>query len=80
MSSPARVSVVVEDGHLDRIEEVAAALSAGGMRVEQVLDGIGVITGAVPHDRRDGLAGVPGVATVTEEQAYRIPPPDSPVQ
>jgi hypothetical protein len=75
-----RLSVTVDDGHLPAIDEVAAALRARGMHVEQVLDGIGIITGSAPDDRRSALAGVEGVASVDQELAHQLPPPDSPVQ
>jgi hypothetical protein len=61
------VSVTVGDGHA--IEEVA-----------EVLDGIGMITGSVPDDARDSLAGVDGVASVDEQLTHQLPPPDADVQ
>ena len=50
------------------------------MRVEQVLDGLGIITGSAPDDSRSALTGVEGVASVDEELTHQFPPPDSPVQ
>jgi hypothetical protein len=72
------VSVTVGDGHA--IEEVAAGLRARGMEVAEVLDGIGMITGSVPDDARDSLAGVDGVASVDEQLTHQLPPPDADVQ
>jgi len=75
-----QLSVTVDDGHLPAINEVAAALRAQGMRVEQVLDGLGIITGSAPDDSRSALTGVEGVASVDEELTHQLPPPDSAVQ
>jgi hypothetical protein len=75
-----QLSVTVDDGHLPAINEIAQALRAQGMRVEQVLDGLGVITGSAPADSRSALTGVEGVVSVDEELTHQLPPPDSAVQ
>jgi hypothetical protein len=72
------VSVTVDDEH--PIEEVAAGLRARGMAVEQVLEGIGVITGSAPDDVRNDLVSVEGVASVDEQLTHQLPPPDAEVQ
>jgi hypothetical protein len=74
------LSVTVDDGHLPAIDEVADALRARGMQVEQVLGALGIITGSVPDGSRPALADVEGVASVDEELTYQLPPPDSAVQ
>ena len=73
-----QVSVTVGDGHA--IEEVAAGLRARGMEVAEVLDGIGMITGSVPDESRDALAGVEGVSKVDDQLTHQLPPPDADVQ
>ena len=75
-----QLSVTVDDGHLPAINDVAQALRAQGMQVDQVLDGIGIITGSAPADSRPALTGVEGVVSVDEELTYQLPPPDSAVQ
>jgi hypothetical protein len=75
-----RLSVTVDDGHLPAIDEVADALRARGMQVEQVLGALGIITGSVPDDSRPALADVEGVVSVDEELTHQLPPPDSAVQ
>lgn len=77
VNGPVPVTVVVDD---DAVDTVAAALRAAGMQIDQVLGALGVVTGAVPADRRGGLAGVAGVVSVTEDQQYQLPPPDAPIQ
>jgi hypothetical protein len=74
------VTVTVDDGHLDRIEEVAAHLRSSGMQVDQVLNEIGVISGSVPDDRRQLLKTVTGVQSVEDAATVQLPPPESPVQ
>jgi hypothetical protein len=75
-----QLSVTVDDGHLPAIDEVVARLRARGMDVEQVLEGLGVITGTAPSGARDALTAVEGVVSVDEQLTHRLPPPDAPVQ
>jgi hypothetical protein len=76
-----RVSVSIDDAHLATIGSVARALSDRGMRVEQVLDGVGIITGSVADESRRLLELVPGVDTVLDGAlAVQLPPPDADVQ
>lgn len=74
------ITVSVDDEHLAEIDAVAARLQEAGMQVEQVLPGIGVITGTVPGAQRTALATVAGVAGVEPQRTYRLPPPDADVQ
>ena len=75
------VSVTVDDAHLTSIGSVARALQEHGMRVDQVLDGLGIITGSVADDRRALLEGVPGVDTVADgELTYQLPSPGADLQ
>jgi hypothetical protein len=75
-----QLSVTVDDGHLADIGRIAQALRARGMEVDQVLDGLGIITGSAPADSRPALTGVEGVVSVDEELTHQLPPPDSAVQ
>lgn len=75
-----RVTVVVDDAQLDRIDELADRLRDAGMQVEQVLGDIGVITGVLPRERRAEVSAVVGVAGVEEERSLSLPPPDADVQ
>jgi hypothetical protein len=73
------ISVTVDQEHLSAIGDVAEALRARGMQVEQVLES-GFITGSVPNDRRSALDAVDGVQSVDEELDYRLPPPEEDIQ
>jgi hypothetical protein len=76
----AAVTVTVDDDHLDKIDHVAAELRGNGMRVDRVLNDIGVISGHAPDDRRDVLRTVTGVESIEDAKTFQLPPPDSPVQ
>ena len=75
-----RVSVSVDDQHLESIGVVADALRVRGMDVEQVMDALGIISGVMPEGARDSLMGVEGVLSIEENRRFQLPPPDSPIQ
>lgn len=77
---PEKITISVADDAIDRIDEVVAALEAGGLHVEQVLRPIGVITGSVDTLRVHALGSVAGVAAVEPQRTVQLPPPDSDVQ
>lgn len=75
------VNVSIDEAHLHAIASVADALQERGMRVEQVLDGLGIIIGSVADERRGLLEQVPGVDVVSDgELSYQLPPPNADVQ
>ena len=73
-----RVSVTIDDEHLDTIDEVAEALRERGMQVEQVLPSVGIVTGSVQDVA--ALNSVPGVVSVDLEEGIDIGPPDQEIQ
>lgn len=75
-----RVTVTVQDDHLAHIDELADRLRTVGMRVDQVLRPVGVITGSVPSTQRPMIETVPGVAAVDDETTFQLPPPDAETQ
>ena len=78
---PEKITISVADDALDRIDEVVAALEAGGLHVEQVLRPLGVITGSVEDTGRvQALGAVTGVASVEPQRTVQLPPPGSDVQ
>ncbi len=78
--SEGKLTVTVADDHLAQTPAVAEQLRAAGMRVDQVLDAVGVITGWVSAEHRPSIEAVPGVAAVEEETTFQLAPPDSEVQ
>lgn len=77
---PHSITVTVDDDHLDRIEDVADQLRASGVQVHQVLGSVGIITGEVTDAQRPAITQVSGVASVEDQQAFQLPPPDSDIQ
>ena len=72
------VTVLVDDDHLDAMDDVAAALRQAGLRLQSTLPLTGVITGAAEDPA--ALEAVHGVARVEVARAPGVPPPDSPLQ
>ncbi len=73
------VVISVADDHVDDMRVVVEALRAAGLRVTEVLDSVGVVTGTVDGDALGALSTVPGVADVERSRVYELPP-DSAVQ
>ena len=73
----AQYSVVVADDHLQRVPEVVKRLRSAGMRVDQVHESLGTVTGSMPPSTRGAVEKLPGVAVVQESQDYQLPPFDS---
>jgi hypothetical protein len=72
------VVITLEPGNIADIGDVAGALRAAGLRDEQILEAVGVITGKA--DDVEPLRQVPGVGTVEVSRTIDIGPPDAPVQ
>ena len=73
------INVTVHQEYLSAIADVADALRARGMQVEQILE-MGFITGSAPDDSLVDLKKVSGVQSVDEELGYQLPPPDDDIQ
>lgn len=69
-----RVVIAVDDAHRDRLAEVIQRLSAAGMRIEQSLENLGVVTGSVASWMIQALAHIEGVSNVEIERTHRLPP------
>jgi hypothetical protein len=75
-----QVVISVADDQVDDISAVVDALRAAGLRVGEVLDSVGMVTGTVDGEALASLSAVPGVVDVERSRVYQVPPPDSPVQ
>ncbi|MBF2065957.1 MAG: ketohydroxyglutarate aldolase [Calothrix sp. C42_A2020_038] len=73
------LSILVDEQHKDKILEVVEALQAYGMKVESIMEQIGVITGSIDSDIK-ALSNITGVAAVEVAQQYQLPPPSSEIQ
>lgn len=59
-----RIIVTVDDQNLSVIQSVVTALQSAGMKVDEVLPVIGIVTGEVSQSKLEGLRSVPGVAGI----------------
>jgi len=75
-----QVTVSIADDHLDRLLEVAEDLQEHGMKIDQVMDQVGVVTGSCPSGDLPALRRVPGVEHVESAQTFRLSPPHSRLQ
>lgn len=73
-----RVTVTVDEEHLDSLGGVVEGLRQRGLEVDTVLEGLGMVTGRTSDV--DALREVEGVSTVDAELGYQLPPPDEDVQ
>jgi hypothetical protein len=78
--SKIKVSISVDDAHINQISEIAKSLQSVGMDVEQTLPSIGVISGSISSDQVNRLDQIEGVQHVDPERSYQLAPPDSDVQ
>ncbi|GAA1482983.1 hypothetical protein GCM10009624_34230 [Gordonia sinesedis] len=74
------ITLTVADDHLATIGQVAEAARAAGMKVTQVLDDAGIISGHAPEDCTPALRDIDGVDAVEGGRSFRAAPPDSGVQ
>ena len=72
------VVISVNQSHRDRMDEVAAALTAAGVSGLQRMDATGIITGTAGDP--DALRAIDGVEAVEASRTIDIGPPDAPVQ
>ena len=58
------LSIVVDDAHRDKLDEVSQRLQSAGMKVEQKLASLGTISGSADSETIDQLSSVKGVKAV----------------
>lgn len=78
--SKVKVSVSVDDDHINQIQEVSRGLQSMGMDVEQTLPSVGVISGSISSDQVNRLYQIEGVQHIEPERSYQLAPPDSDIQ
>lgn len=78
---PQHVIISVDDQHLGDIDSVVAGLRGVGMVIEEVMTGIGMISGSLPNEEgTQTVVQVVGVASVQRQITYHLPPPEADVQ
>lgn len=78
--SSVNLSVAVDDDYLNRMPEVVQKLQVAGMKVEQVMETLGIITGSCDSQKVEALSQIEGVTHVEPARSYQIAPPDSEIQ
>ncbi len=63
-----RIIVTVDDQHLTRIQMVVTELQSAGMKIEQVMSTVGIISGEVSLSRLSILQTIPGVLNVEPDE------------
>jgi len=75
-----KVNVSVDQSQLDRFAEIVERVRRAGLKVDQQLDTIGVVTGSIDSRKVARLRKVEGVAAVEADLTIQLPHPDSPIQ
>ena len=72
--SPVAIEIVVQADWRDRMPEVANRLSACGVRVREVADASGTISGFARSGDVIALGRLRGVASVSRATTFEVPP------
>lgn len=75
-----QVTVTVADSHAGELDAVAGRLARSGMKVDQVLSTLGIVTGTVEDEQIAAVRRLPGVRAVEQQTTFQLPPPDADVQ
>jgi hypothetical protein len=75
-----KVNVLVADDHLKDFAKLVEQSKQAGMKVENQLKEIGVISGSIDAAHIADLERLPGIAAVERQREIQIPPPESGVQ
>lgn len=78
--SKVNLSISVDDNHVDRMSDVVQNLESAGLKVEQLMENIGIITGSCDSAKVEALSKIEGVAHVEPSRQYQLAPPDSEIQ
>lgn len=74
------VNVSVADAHLGQFDAAVRRMEQAGLKVQNTLPAIGVVSGTIDSDSIAGLEQLPEVSSVERSREIRIPPPDSEIQ
>jgi hypothetical protein len=69
---------VVTLSHERPLDDIRRAMDEAGFETDQVLDAIGVVTGAGSAEVAERLRGMSGIADVSPDSPIDLGPPDSP--
>jgi hypothetical protein len=74
------VNVSIAEDHLDKIDVVVKRMQRAGLKVDQRLDAIGVVSGSIDPARVERLESLGGVASVERSRQVSIPPHEEETQ
>jgi len=74
------ITVLVDEDALPRIKSLARRLENAGLKIDDVQEATGTITGTISANKVRTLTKLEGVAAVEEGRRVSIPPPESEVQ
>ena len=74
------VNVSVADDYLDRFPDVVKAAKKAGLKVEQEMETLGIVSGSIDSAKFEDLRRVRGVSAVDRAREFHLPPPDSEIQ
>jgi hypothetical protein len=75
-----KVSLIIDDAHLPKIEKISQDLQSSGATIEQVLPSIGIINCSIESNLVNSLYQIDGVTQVEQQETYKLAPPNSPIQ
>ena len=71
------VNVSIADDHLGRFDEVVRRMERAGLKVQQKLPAIGIVSGSIDSGKVESLEQLPEVSAVERSRSIQIPPPES---
>jgi len=74
------VNISVADDYLDRFPDVVRRMKKAGLKVQQQMDTVGVVSGLIDPSKLSDLEAVEGVSAVERSKQFQLPPPDSKIQ
>jgi hypothetical protein len=74
------VIVTVAQDRRANLKQLASELQSKGLKVSNMMEGLGMISGTAAADNLEQFRNVDGVADVEPAGKVQIPPPDSDIQ
>jgi hypothetical protein len=74
------LSIAVSDEHSHKFSNIVKKMKKAGLKVDEEMEGLGIVTGSIDSAKVDSLRDLEGVKHVEEQRNVHIPPPESSVQ
>ena len=66
--SVVNLMISIDDEHVEKISSIARKLGKAGLRVNQLLDELGIITGTIDENSVSKLSNISGVAAIERQR------------